>query len=280
MKCYCALLLLLTSTFSLAFSNAKLAKGQWAYYGEEFYSTLATNKPFDKKIFNKIFVETHNTVKDSYDVISNQCTSQTCYKHISVGYDQARKIMFGELDKLIDANGSYVIDVYCSKKFYYNNINDVSNMHDRINIEHTWPQSKFNPRIAKDIQKSDMHHLYLSDSRANSIRGNSPFGVVDNSDNRMGGEGCDHSRMGLINGSVFYTPPSSHRGNIARALFYFSMRYSLSIDKQEERVLRLWHKMDPIDDAELKRHEAIAKYQKIRNPFIDHSELVERISDF
>jgi endonuclease I len=188
--------------------------------------------------------------------------------------------MFGELDKLIDANGTYVMDVYCGKKFYFNNINDVSNMHDRVNIEHTWPQSRFNPRIAKDIQKSDMHHLYLSDSHANSIRGNSPFGVVDSTDDRMGGEGCDNSRMGLINGSVFYTPPASHRGNIARALFYFSMRYSLSIDKQEERVLRLWHKMDPIDDAELKRHEAIAKYQKTRNPFIDHSELVERVSDF
>jgi endonuclease I len=38
--------------------------------------------------------------------------------------------------------------------------------------------------------------------------------------------------------------------------------------------------MDPIDEAEKTRHEIIAKYQKVRNPFIDFPELVEKIADF
>lgn len=279
MKFICAALVLFTTSLSFAFQDQQVGKGRWAYYGEEFYANLASRKFFDRKMFNRIFAETHTSVKGSYDVISNQCKSN-CYRHTSVGYDEARKIMFGELDVKKDNYGTFVLDVYCGKKFYYSNINDVSAMHDRVNIEHTWPQSKFNGSYPKDMQKSDMHHLFLTDSRANSIRGNSPFGVIIESDDRMGGEGCDESMMGFIDGAEFYTPPAPHRGNVARALFYFSMRYNLSIGQAEELTLRRWHKEDPIDEAELKRHESIAKYQKIRNPFIDHPELVERVSDF
>lgn len=96
----------------------------------------------------------------------------------------------------------------------------------------------------------------------------------------MGGEGCRNSMMGLISGNEVYTPPARHRGNVARALFYFSMHYNLSISSAEETSLRRWHKEDPIDQAEITRHERIAKHQKIRNPFVDHPEIVDIIRDF
>ena len=86
--------------------------------------------------------------------------------------------------------------------------------------------------------------------------------------------------MGLINGNDVYTPPVPHRGNIARALFYFSMHYNLPISKAEETILREWNKNDPVDANEIRRHEGIAKYQKVRNPFVDHPELADRVSDF
>lgn len=275
------LLAFLTSTV-FAQVDQKLPNGKWAFYGEEFYVTLASNKGFERTLFNRIFNESHLTSPGKFDVISTQCNNMTnCYSHVSVGYDRARKIMFGELDTLRDSKGTYVLDVYCGKKFYFQNVEEVSNMHTEVNIEHTWPQSKFNGNHKKDQQKSDMHHLYLTDSQANSVRGNNPFGFVSSEENRMGGQGCRVSKMGLtIDGNEVYTPPAPHRGNVARALFYFSMHYNLGISKAEEMILRQWHKIDPVDANELRRHEGIAKHQKVRNPFVDHPELVERVSDF
>lgn len=275
------LLAFLTSTV-FAQSEQKLPNGKWAYYGEEFYVTLASNRGFERTLFNRIFNESHLTSPGKFDVISTQCNSMSnCYRHESVGYDRARKIMFGELDTLRDTKGTYVLDVYCGKKFYFKNVDEVSSMHTEVNIEHTWPQSKFNGNFKKDQQKSDMHHLYLTDSQANSVRGNSPFGFVGDEENRMGGQGCRNSKMGFtIDGNEVYTPPAPHRGNVARALFYFSMHYNLGISKAEEMILRQWHKIDPVDANELRRHEGIVKHQKVRNPFVDHPELVERISDF
>ena len=272
---------------ALVMSNAfaqqeqKLANGQWAFYGQEFYANLAAKKNFDRALFDKILNQAHMSQNGKHDTIATDCSSAgTCYRHVSVGYDRARKIMFGELDMLKDAKGTYVLDVYCGKKFYFTNLDDVSDMHTQVNIEHTWPQSKFNGRFKKDQQKSDMHHLYLTDSQANSTRGNSPFGFLGASDDRTGGEGCRASFMGMIDGAEVYTPPMPHRGNVARALFYFSMHYNLPISAKEEKILREWHKQDPIDANEIKRHEGIAKHQKIRNPFVDHPELVELVKDF
>ena len=273
-----AITLLTTTVFG--YVDQKLPDGKWAYYGQEFYATLESNRKFEKTFFAQIFNEPHQTTNGRPDVIGNNCHRSKCYHHSPVGYDAARKIMFGELDTLRDNKGTYVLDVYCGRKFYFQSLDEVSNMHTQVNIEHTWPQSKFSGRFPKDLQKSDMHHLYLTDSQANSIRGNNPFGYVGSDDDRTGGEGCRKSKMGLIDGNAVYTPPAPHRGNVARALFYFSIRYELPITKSEEDILRQWHKVDPIDADEIIRHEAIAKHQKTRNPFIDHPELSDKISDF
>jgi endonuclease I len=72
----------------------------------------------------------------------------------------------------------------------------------------------------------------------------------------------------------------AHRGNVARALFYFAVRYDLHIDAAQEETLRLWHVEDTVDDAELKRNDAVEALQHNRNPFIDHPEFVEKIADF
>lgn len=279
MKHLFSLLVLIVSSLALAQQDQKLPNGKWAYYGEEFYAALASNRKIDKDLFNHVLNNFHQSQKGKFDVIGGNC-SGSCYRHTSVGYEKARLIMFGELDKLQDNNGTFVLDVYCGKKFYYRNLSEVSQMHDRVNIEHTWPQSKFTGAFPKDMQKSDMHHLFLTDSKANSVRGNTPFGFVDRYLDRSEESGCNKSQMGVVDGQETYTPPVPHRGNVARALFYFSMHYQIAISSSEERILRQWHKEDPIDANELKRHEGIAKYQKVRNPFVDHPELVDRVSDF
>lgn len=281
MKLFAALLFLLTSTV-FAQQDQRLPDGKWAFYGEDFYANLASKKSISRELLGKILNGSHVPSKGKLDVIVPDCEGlrSACYKHISVGYDRARKIMFGELDILKDAEGTYVLDVYCGKKFYFTSVDSVSGMHAQVNIEHTWPQSRFNNAFPKDMQKSDMHHLYLSDSQANSTRGNSPFGFVKAQDDRTGGEGCRVSRSGFTGSSEVYTPPVPHRGNVARALFYFSMHYNLPISQSEEKILREWHKNDPIDANEIKRHEGIAKYEKVRNPFVDHPEIADQISDF
>jgi deoxyribonuclease I len=281
MKRLAAVLFLALFTLGVyAQQDQTLSNGKWAYYGEDFYKTLESRKSFERSMFKKIFNENHSSARGKFDEISSRCSSPVCYRHTTVGYDSARKIMFGELDTLRDRKGTFVIDVYCGKKFYFTDLDDVSDMHTKVNIEHTWPQSRFNGHYPKEMQKSDMHHLYLTDSQANSTRGNLPFGLVEDHEDRSGGEGCRDSRFGLINGGAVYTPPAPHRGNVARSLFYFAMHYDLAIGKQEEMILRQWNKMDPVDEDELERHEKIAKHQKVRNPFVDHPEIADRILDF
>ncbi len=279
MKLWCVLFVSIMSSLSFGQQDQKLSDGRWAYYGADFYATVAARKKLERPLLSKIFNEAHQQVRGAPDVIGSQC-SGSCYRQVSVGYDQARKIMFGELDLQRDAKGMHVVDVYCGKKFYFNSVDDVSRMGDIVNIEHTWPQSRFNPEYPRDVQKSDMHHLYPSDSRANSVRGNTTFGLVMQLDNRAGADGCGGSRLGFVDSREAYTPPAPHRGNVARALFYFSMHYGLTISAQEERALRQWHKDDPVDANEVRRHELIARYQKIRNPFVDYPGIADLVTDF
>lgn len=277
MRSSVTLCLVLLSLSLFAQTNRKLSNGKLAYYGEEFYSGKVT-----KDSLYKILESTHTIVSDKFDVIDNSACQgpNGCYKHTSVGYESARKIMFGELFIKQDNDGSYVLDVYCGKKFHFKQVSDVSDMGNEVNIEHTWPQSKFNGNFDKNKQKSDMHHLYPTDSYANNRRGNFNFGAVEDHHDELNVQNCSISRLSDVSGQFLFEPPTVHRGNVARSLFYFAVRYNLFIDPAEEMILKLWHKADPIDAAELARHETIAKYQKVRNPFLDFPELVDRISNF
>ena len=145
-----------------------------------------------------------------------------------------------------------------------------------LNCEHTWPQSKFSGRFSKGLQKSDLHHLYPTDSRANSVRGNYEFDNVNGTP--VNYENCTASQTEGHGGA--FEPPNDHKGNVARALFYFSVRYDMSINANQERVLREWDKLDPIDAEEINRNEIIFNVQNNRNPFIDFPHLVSLISNF
>lgn len=274
MRSLTVLCLVLFSTVVFAQTNRTLSNGQLAYYGAEFYSGKVT-----KASIYKILNECHSIKSNSHDTIASGCQGQS-YRHTSIGYDGARKIMFGELFIKNDSKGNFVQDVYCGKKFYFRNVNDVSNMHTEVNIEHTWPQSKFNGNFDKNMQKSDMHHLYPTDSMANNKRANHEFGDVRDQHDELNVQNCSSSKLGHISDHFIFTPPTVHRGNVARSLFYFATRYNLSIGKAEEMILRQWHKADPIDADEKARHEIVAKYQKVRNPFVDYPELVEKVADF
>jgi deoxyribonuclease-1 len=174
-------------------------------------------------------------------------------------YSDARKKVMLEIDK----HGNSIECVYTGKIIPANEMPDSKLM----NIEHTWPQSKG----ATGIAKSDMHHLFPTDPVANSRRSSLPFGDVDRPNWEKGGSACDGDRFEVR---------EQHRGNAARAIFYFSVRYGKKISASEEKELRDWHKEDPVDANEIARNDRVEAIQGNRNPFVDHPEFVDLISDF
>lgn len=269
--------------------QAAPASSEIPYYGEQFYRDLSTGTANNdlKMSIKKVLRSYHLRVDGSYDQIVNNCSGSGCYSQISLGYNGARVVLMGNLFLTKYDDGSYgVRDVYCDadktpKDFGGRETpapDRIPNA-DIINTEHTWPQSRFSGKHDKGTQKADLHHLFPTDTKINSIRGNNNFGEVGRDTKRLD---CPSSRYGVSTkgyGDVF-EPPQNHRGNVARALFYFSLRYDLPIDPTQEAFLRKWSKEDPVDEDEIHRNDEIFKAQGNRNPFIDFANLEDRINDF
>jgi deoxyribonuclease I len=198
---------------------------------------------------------------------------------VNLGYDRARTFIFSEF-YVTHENNSYIVkDVYCEKDYVVPAPNNGFPDGGVINVEHTWPQSKFSGSFPKDLQKSDIHHLFPTDSGLNADRASYTFGEVFKDKKPLK---CNISRLGYAANSsqVIFEPPVAHRGNVARALFYFAVNYQMRIDNQQEAFLRKWDREDPVDDEEELRNDEIFKIQKNRNPFIDFPNLADQIKDF
>lgn len=216
-----------------------------------------------------------------FDSYRMQLRKMTLNNHHPLNdYGEARVHLFGTLHLKRDSQGYYVKDVYCGTKYRKKvGPGSVPN-HEKINTEHTWPQSRFNRGQSKSHQKADLHHLFPTDSRANSTRANYNFANL--SGGRSAHKACPLSQIGTIPGTSRdgFEPPEAHKGNVARALFYFSLRYDIPIADFEEIVLRQWNWLDPVDDEERARNDAIELIQGNRNPFVDDSEMASLVADF
>lgn len=209
------------------------------------------------------------------------------YGHRDLKYDTARDHMFATVH---DADGDDIVqDVYTGKRVP--GVTDrTSAFHRGLNAEHCWPQSL---GAKEGHAKSDLHHLFPADAGANSQRNNLPFGTVVAKATMLPdflGDGL-HSRLGDgATGVTVFEPRADHRGDVARAMFYFYTRYaaatrattalSLTNFKLEHDTLLAWHQADPVSAAEKARNEAIYRLQGNRNPFVDHPEFVKRIAKF
>ncbi len=260
------------------------ANASSSYYPTEYKELFKNKSAKDDELKEKIFVllsSVHMYKSGKDDTIAAHCSGEgKCYEHRSIGYKGARKVLFGKLHLEEDGDGYFVRDVYCRKKITRSESRVGPNIipnNNVINCEHTWPQSKFNSSFPKGLQKSDLHHLFPTDSQANSIRGNNEFADVDGDAVRN----CDGSYYGVEKWQGgHFEPPKEHKGNVARALFYFSVRYKIRISPSQEEYLREWHELDPVDQEEVERNEMIQTVQGNRNPFIDYPELAGQISDF
>ena len=169
--------------------------------------------------------------------------------------------------------------------------------HKGVNAEHTWPQSQ---GAGDEPSKSDLHHLFPAKANVNSSRSNHPYGEIP--DAEADGWYREASSQSNIP-TVFVTewsekdndhpdpawggrfePREDHKGNAARAVFYFRAIYPGQVstynsqdffDIQKDDLI-VWHYADPVDLAEYARSEWIASLQGTHNPFILDSTLARR----
>ena len=260
------------------------------YYGAEFSTQKDQLKGEELANLLKTILKSGHVQnsKFEFDQLVPSCDSTAgCVMQTAYGYDRARQFLFGRF-YLIQSGASYGIqEMYCDRVYttadFKSGLNTPApgQVPDGtvINVEHTWPQSRFTGKYSKEMQKSDLHHLFPTDSQLNSLRGNTIFGEVVRDSNKTK---CSVSRYGQGAGTTraVFEPPQNHKRRVARALFYFSVRYDLPIDAAEEEILRKWHREVPVDEQEMSRNDAIQKLQGNRNPFIDYPELVEKINNF
>jgi len=196
--------------------------------------------------------------------------------HTSVSYTKAKQIIFIPANGGIDVHNGLIECIYTGLTVQA----DGTTSPGGFNTEHSWPQSE---GADTPPAESDLNHLFPSEGNANSHRSSLPFGYV-----ACGGSGpackweSGGSRIGpsATTGATVFEARPERRGDLARAHFYFAVRYQMAIPDDEEQALRLWNAFDPPDALERDRATAIEGIQKKRNPFVDRPDFVEHIADF
>ncbi len=212
------------------------------------------------------YAGTHNLYDEQLKTVLRTLTTNG---YISLGYDTGRDKMFETID---DYGGDTIECVYTGIKIKAATRIIAQNL--GFNTEHTYPQSFFNEA---EPMKSDLFHLYPTEANANNVRSNYPFGfVVSNITWQQGGSkrGYDYQN------TVVFEPRNAHKGNVARSLFYFCVKYGnlgSYMSQKQDSALRLFNVIDTVDERERLRNTRIKSFQNIRNPFIDHPEFIDRI---
>jgi deoxyribonuclease I len=188
--------------------------------------------------------------------------------HSVYSYDSARNHMYSDYD---NQNG-WIEGVYTGYMVQTWGIPD----HTVVNTEHTWPQSMG----ADGDARSDMQHLFPCKSTVNTSRGNLPFGEVVTSSSGYPIGGADRGTN--AQGITVFEPRAEHKGDCARSMFYFLIRYGNRFDfmnqANQELVLRNWSSNDLPGTWEDNRQDAIGGLQNRRNPFVDHPAFMDRMA--
>jgi hypothetical protein len=96
----------------------------------------------------------------------------------------------------------------------------------QFQTEHTWPQSKGADRSGP---KSDLHHLFPTQATTNNERSNHPFGDIPDATTKRWDCQTGIFPSAPVNDRDLcsesddnqFEPPEAHKGNVARAMFYF-----------------------------------------------------------
>jgi len=247
-----------------------------------YYRIRAVNAYGTSANSNAISVQTHqddpyNGYYESVQGLSGLTLKNALHDLIDSNtyssYDGAKTFLFQDLDN----SYGVVRCVYTGRDY---TINSTYNGGSDPNTEHTFAQSWFGSSEVS-IKKADVHHLFITDATVNSSRGNLPFDVVVNANATFPTfNGYLSKRGSNSSGQLVFEPANQHKGNLARALLYFSVRYNMSLTSGGVDMLgRMieWHYLDPVDDVERNRNDLVYIHQGNRNPFVDHPEYVSYI---
>lgn len=221
-----------------------------------------------------------------------------------------------DLDRYYDydaSNTTILLDIYSeipngSDSYEYTTANIVgsgSAEGQGWNREHMMPQSTFNSNYP---MYSDLFYIIPTDARINQLRSNYPYGIAKTTTTPFytftnGSKINTNATAGSGYTGRVYEPIDEFKGDIARSLLYFAVRYegklssfnfyngssaandTSPLDGTEEKafenwylaLLLQWNAQDPVSQKEIDRNNAVYAIQKNRNPFIDHPEWVNTI---
>jgi hypothetical protein len=191
-------------------------------------------------------------------------------------YKQARRYVLGHLF-VVEKDEHDQLSIqsfYCGKELgaQLGSFGDLPDAR-RVSVDHVWAQTNFGADN-KQMKKRDLHNLVPMRAYSNSLKSNKGFGLVH------GGKPFAHDCLESRVGEAHVEVRDEVKGDVARIMFYFSTRYNLEIDEQQENTLRYWHVMDPVSQLERDLNSRIHRIQNTRNPFIDYPEYVSLIADF
>ncbi|MBF9140917.1 endonuclease [Hymenobacter properus] len=209
-------------------------------------------------------------------------------KRVELSYATAR----GKMYNYADNYNNLVTCVYSGyqETVPYSTTNTSTTTVNRINCEHTVPQSWFNQTVR---MRSDMHHLYPTYDTWNNLRGSDPYAEIPDAQTQT------WMRL-LVSQSTIPTtniaewsedtntqfePREDHKGNVARSIFYFYTMHANQPDLiatghnnissiADINTLYAWHLADPVDAHEIERNRRVAVSQGNYNPYIEHPETV------
>ena len=206
--------------------------------------------------------------------------------HRVLGYTFARDSLYANVDD--PDNDDVIIDIYVGRSAPGVNSRATAALAN-LNTEHSWPQSR---GATEDPAMSDLNILFSSDEAANGQRLNHPFGEVKGNvtwTSPVVAGSPEQSRLGYsatgTSGTLVFEPRASKKGDIARAILYFYVRYqpdptpsfSLTNFNVERAILVKWSNEDPPDAFERARNNLVYRAQGNRNPFIDRPDFAAAV---
>ena len=215
-----------------------------------------------------------------------QALHQVIRRHWFIPYSSGTRFDTSDALKVLDqdpANTNNVIGIYSRQSESSASFGLATGW----NREHLWCDSY--GLEGREPAYSDLHNLRAEDANVNSARGNKFFDISDT--NSPGYRMPAHARALLAStDSDSWEPPASVKGDIARAIFYMTTRYTGDVGNEPAlyltdatgqitsttnlmgrfNTLLKWHLADPVDAAEQVRNDRVYAYQTNRNPFIDH----------
>lgn len=199
-------------------------------------------------------------------------------KHNTLGYSTSRMYMYN----YIDNNNNTITCVYSGYEKSWDYGGTGTNP-SPINCEHTIPQSFFDE---DEPMRSDIHHLFPTYENWNSQRSNYPFEDIPDAQTTKWMYQTSYQTSIPTSNIDWYSeyynntfePREDHKGNVARAVFYFFTMYPTQAGNitsvAAPELLYQWHLADPVDADEISRNDKIETYQGNRNPYIDYPETV------